>query len=143
MASHRRRCAWGGHRSGRTQSWLILIDDTGVGASLADGLRSRGHRVVTVRHDANDTDFTALLAHDDGVDGIVDCWPLDISETITVHDQHRLGVLAALRLVKAVAAQDTTRKPRLYLVTGNAQPAPGTELRGGSSRRRCGGVSVA
>ena len=116
--------------AGEPQSWLILIDDTGVGASLADGLRSRGHRVVTVRHDANDTDFTALLADDDGVDGIVDCWPLDISETITVHDQHRLGVLAALRLVKAVAAQDTTRKPRLYLVTGNSQPAPGTELRG-------------
>ena len=31
-------------------SWLILADDSGVGATLAEELRRRGHRVLTVEH---------------------------------------------------------------------------------------------
>ncbi len=31
-------------------SWLVLVDDSGVGATLAEELRRRGHRVRTVEH---------------------------------------------------------------------------------------------
>ena len=60
--------------------------------------------------------------------GIVNCWPLDISNLRSVDENHQLGAFTVLRLVKALAEHDTV-KPRLYLVTANAQPAPGTRLR--------------
>ncbi|AKK30960.1 polyketide synthase [Mycobacterium sp. EPa45] len=115
---------------GEPKSWLVLLDDIGVGASLADEIRSRGHRVHEVRSEDTDTDFSALLAEHDDIDGIVDCWPLNITESCSTDEQQQLGVLPALRLAKALAAQDSAVKTRLYLVTGNAQPAPGTELCG-------------
>ncbi len=31
-------------------SWLVLVDDSGVGATLGEELRRRGHRVHTVEH---------------------------------------------------------------------------------------------
>ena len=50
------------------------------------------------------------------------------SRLLRVDENHRLGAFTILRLVKALAEHDTV-KPRLYLVTANAQPAPGTQLR--------------
>ncbi|KAA0109942.1 SDR family NAD(P)-dependent oxidoreductase [Mycolicibacterium sp. P1-5] len=108
--------------------WLLLAGDTGVGAALAGELRSRGHRVRTVGHVAAEADFSTML--DDGVHGIVDCWPMDIAESGSPDEQQRLGVIPALRLAKALATQKNTTKARLYLVTANAQPVPGTELSG-------------
>jgi len=101
-----------------------------VGVALADELRSRGDRVRIVHHDSVDPDFNSLLADDDGVHGIVDCWPLDITDSCSAAEQHRLGVLTVLRLIKSLAAQDNPTKAQLYLVTGNSQPAPGTDLSG-------------
>ena len=137
-------------------TWLILADDSGVGATLGEELRHRGHRVLTVKHrsvgELTELDggyvmntrcpeqmgqlFT-LLGSEGDLDGIVNCWPLDISshdaesrcvDVNVVNENQQLGVFTTLRLVKSLAEHDTA-KSRLYLITANAQPAPGTQLR--------------
>jgi acyl transferase domain-containing protein/NAD(P)-dependent dehydrogenase (short-subunit alcohol dehydrogenase family)/acyl carrier protein len=133
-------------RDQHQSSWLILADHAGVGATLGEALRRRGHRVVTAEHrsvgefaatdggyvlniqcpEQVDRLFTHLSG-EDNLEGIVNCWPLDISELRTVDENHAVGVFTALRLVKALAERDDIRA-RLYLVTANAQAAPGTPL---------------
>ncbi len=134
-------------------SWLVLVDDSGVGAAVADEMCRRGHRVRTVEHrmvsgltevdggfamDARSPEqIGQLFTHlGDGLDGIVNCWPLDIpnpesearrTEPDVVDTTHQLGAFTVVRLVKALAEHDTV-KARLYLLTANAQPAPGTQL---------------
>lgn len=128
-------------------SWLVFVDETGVGAGLAEEMRQRGHRVRTVEHNSVDRltevdggyslntripeQVDQLLTHLGGegdLDGIVNCWPLDVSDASSVEEGHRLGVFTVLRLAKALAEHDTL-KCRLYLVTANAQPAPGVPVR--------------
>ena len=114
------------------QSWLVLVDAAGVGAGIADELRMRGHRVRTVGHGQVDEPeqmsvLLTNLAGEGDLAGIVDCWPLDMG-CDDVAENHRLGAFTVLRLVKALAQHDTL-KPRLYLVTANAQATPGTPLR--------------
>ncbi|AEV70716.1 polyketide synthase family protein [Mycolicibacterium rhodesiae NBB3] len=124
------------------RSWLILVDDAGIGVALADELRRRGHRVDTVAHRAvealtgadgnyaidprNRDQLTELVAARTDLAGIINCWPTDLVSDGdgTGHD---LGAFTILRLVKALA-QHGTVKPRIHLVTANAQPAPGTTL---------------
>ncbi|WP_284232381.1 type I polyketide synthase [Mycobacterium antarcticum] len=127
-------------------SWLVFADAAGVGSAVADQLRDRGHRVHTVVAQTVDEltevdggyavnprrpDQLAQLidSHLDGhadLAGIVDCWPLDIAAD-TEADRD-MGVLTVVRLVKALAAKDTV-KPRLHVITANAQPAAGAEVR--------------
>ena len=110
-------------------SWLVLADNSGVGAVLAEELRSRGHRVRTVEHRGPEG-MEQVFAHlGDGGDlaGIVNCWPLDISDVLSVDENQEIGAFTILRLVKALAEHDTV-KSRLYLVTANAQPAPGSTV---------------
>ncbi|SPM41974.1 polyketide synthase [Mycobacterium numidiamassiliense] len=126
-------------------SWLVFVDASGVGTPVVEQLRRSGHRVQTVAHDSAD----ALTEVDGGyvldprrpeqlhqllkthlekegdLAGIINCWPLDISPHPDGHvDQ--LGVFTLLHLVKAFADYETVR-PRLHLITANAQPALGTE----------------
>ncbi|OBK76783.1 type I polyketide synthase [Mycobacterium sp. 1274761.0] len=116
-----------------TGSWLILADASGVGARLADELRRRGQKVRCV--ESSDSDFAARLDQSlerhlgdrGGLTGIVDCWPLDMPARAEQADQ--LGAFTVLRLVKALAAHGSGAA-RLHVVTGNAQPAPGTDLTG-------------
>ncbi len=107
------------------QSWLVLADDTGLGERIAKELQRRGHRVRTLRHGTDGITEATFAGHD--VDRIVNCWPLDTNEAANADDQHRLGVYAALQLAKAVA-HNSAGQTRLYLITANAQPAPGTQL---------------
>ena len=136
-------------------SWLILVDDSGFGATLAEELGRRGHRVLKVEHQPvgglTEIDggyvmnsgcpeqmgqlFTHLGSEGD-LEGIVNCWPLDISsfgaesryvDAAATDESQQLGAFTILRLVKALAEHDTV-KSRLYLITANAQPAPGTQL---------------
>lgn len=129
-------------------SWLVLADGSGVGATLADELRRRGHRVHTVEHRAVEEPteidggyvinprcsdhvgrlITAHLGSHGDLAGIVNCWPLDISREAD-GPNHDIGAFAVLRLVKALAEHATT-KPRLFMITANAQPVPGTQLTG-------------
>jgi acyl transferase domain-containing protein/acyl carrier protein len=119
------------HADGPTgeSSWLVLADDSGVGAAIAEELRRRGHRVVVVEHRSVEdlTQVGALIADParaGDLDGIVDCWPLDMADGLTFDENQQLGVLTALRVVKAIATQDAV-KTRLHLITANAQPVAG------------------
>ena len=123
----------------------------GIGMAVARQLREAGQRVRVALHSAVDQvvdvdgvyqidptqpdHFVDLIdAHVAGegdLAGIVNCWPLDVADaTSASHDTEdegrRVGVFAALYLVKAMARHATV-SPRLYMVTANAQPAPGTE----------------
>lgn len=109
-------------------TWLVLTDNSGVGAAIADKLRRRGHHVHTVPHDpAADIDWPDVLStHLTGErTGLVNCWPLTIADAAT----DPAGTATVLRLVKAIAALDAVA-PRLFLVTAGAQPTPGTEPTG-------------
>ena len=112
-------------------SWLVLADGSGIGAAVGAELTRRGHRVHTVEHGAGCPEqLKELFAHIGGegnLAGIVNCWPLDISDDRSLDENQQLGALAVLRLVKALAGHDTIT-PRLHLVTANAQPAAGTPV---------------
>lgn len=127
-------------------SWLVFVDDGGVGVRIAQQLQRAGHRVRTVAHQAvgEITEvvggyainprrpeqlravFDSHFAGECGVAGVVNCWPLDVGADVDDEQTYPLGVLAVLHITKALAAHDTVAS-RLYLVTANAQPALGTE----------------
>ncbi|BBY38314.1 mycocerosic acid synthase [Mycobacterium mantenii] len=128
-------------------SWLIFIDAAGVGSALAERMRRSGQRVRTVEHRhvqslAELDDGYALnprqprqlhqllethLAREGQLAGIINCWPMNIRPHPDVPETNdQIGVFAILHLVKALAEHDIVQ-PRLYVVTANAQPAPGTE----------------
>ena len=114
------------------QSWLVLADAGGVGTGIADELRIRGQRVHAVEHGPGDEpdqmdQLLAAVGSEGDLAGIVNCWPLDMRSD-DVEKNQQLGAFTVLRLVKALAEHDTL-KPRVYLVTANAQPAPGPPLR--------------
>ncbi len=136
-----------------SRSWLIFLDSQGVGTALADQLRRYGHRVRVAMRQPVDTlrkvdggyalnpqqpeqlhQLMATHLESDGdLNGIIDCWPLDISAEPDGHHcdtlgemNHHLGVFTVLHLAKAFAEHDCIAA-RLYLLTSNAQPAPGTE----------------
>lgn len=130
------------------RSWLVLDDESGVGAALAAELRRRGQRAQTVGHRSvgtlTGTDGGWLMdprrpeqvgqliaAHLDShhdLAGIINCWPLDITSPDDADTNNQLGAFTILRLVKALAENDAV-KPRMYLVTSNTQPTPGSEVR--------------
>jgi acyl transferase domain-containing protein/acyl carrier protein len=129
-------------------SWLILVDDSGLGATLAEDLRRRGHRVLTLQHRTVDGlteidggyvmnarrpdqmgQLLTLLDSRGDLNGIVNCWPLDISDRSSADENQQLGAFTVLRIVKAFAELDTL-KARLYLITANAQPVAGCGLGG-------------
>ncbi|WIM88893.1 type I polyketide synthase [Candidatus Mycobacterium wuenschmannii] len=124
------------------RSWLIFHDTGGVGSALADQFRRSGHRVRAVLHQRVDeltkidggyaVDprrpeqlrqlIAAQLDTDGALAGVVNCWPLDV-DADDVND--RLGVPTLLHVVQAFAEHDSAA-PRLYVLTAQAQPAPGT-----------------
>ncbi|WP_292989602.1 type I polyketide synthase [Mycobacterium sp.] len=133
-------------------SWLVFLDTGGVGAALADQLRRSGQRVravlyqsvaeltkvdggyaVNPRHPEHLQQLIEThLANEGDLAGIINCWPLDIGTESVGQDarldgegSEYLGVFPVLHLAKAFAQNDTAA--RLYLLTGNAQPASGTE----------------
>jgi acyl transferase domain-containing protein/acyl carrier protein len=134
-------------------SWLIFLDTDGVGTTLADQLRRNGHRVRSVLGQPVDA-LTKVdggyalnprqpnqirqliethLDNEGDLAGIIDCWPLDISAEIDAGPAgdcgdmtDHLGVFPILHLAKAFAQHDTMA-PRLWVLTANAQPIPGTE----------------
>ncbi len=132
------------------RSWLVLIDNSGAGTALTAELRDRGHRVHTVAQgrgplteveggyvvdptDSGQIDqlITAHLGRDADLAGIVDCWPIDMAPGLGAVDRanNDIGAFTVMRLVKALAGQTGT-KPRLHLVTANAQPALGGDVSG-------------
>lgn len=136
-------------------TWLVLVDESGLGSGIAAELREHGHRVHEVSHcgdgpptgaedahriDPRSSAELGLLLGRVGRDlgGIVDCWPLDIDSvdneghcTGTDSDdiaQH-LGVFTLLRLAKELADRDHLG-PRIHVVTANTQPVAGSGMAG-------------
>lgn len=127
-------------------TWLVFVDASGFGSTVAEQLRSRGHRVQVVAYQPVDvlTEtgggyvvnpqrpeqlrelLDAHLGREGDLTGIVNCWPVDISDERAAESNHRLGVFTILHLINALAELDTVT-PRLHLITSNAQPVPGTE----------------
>lgn len=125
------------------RAWLVLVDDSGIGTAVVEELRRRGQRVRAAAHrpvaalTEDDEGYaadphrpeqlrqllTTHLEREGDLAGVIDCWPLDIAGES--EKDYGIGVLAVLHLVKALAEHDSART-RLYLITGNAQPAPGT-----------------
>ncbi len=116
-------------RAAENLSWLVLVDDSGVGAMVAEELQRRGHQVRTVEHGSAEQ-MEQLFAHlgDGDLAGIVNCWPLDISDVRSADENQEIGAFTVLRLVKALAKHDSVES-RLYLVTANAQPVPDTPVK--------------
>lgn len=112
-----------------TSSWLILVDAAGLGAALAEELRGQGHQVRTLELPRQSQQLDQLLATELAADGdlagVINCWPLDICGNSDEND-YQTGVFPILGLVKALAEHRTVA-PRLYLLTANAQPVPGTD----------------
>ena len=117
-------------RMAEGSSWLILADRSGVGSAVADELTRRGHHVRTIEHTdtAGVSELPALLDDGRDVEGVVNCWPLDICDARSAEENQQLGVFSTLRLVKALADHGTPRT-RLHLITGNAQPVAGAPLK--------------
>lgn len=137
-------------REGATAStWLVLTDDSGVGAAVAERLSHLGHRVTTLGYERADGLGAALSAHlssdpssseasssEAMQTGIVDCWPLDI----TSDGDHRRGVFRCCGWSRPL--RTTPRAPQSF----SSSPPTRNQPRGPSSpestRHRCGGWAV-
>jgi 8-amino-7-oxononanoate synthase len=130
-----------------TGAWLILADDRGVGAKLADELRQRGNRCVLARTGEQfaaagrdeyilcpieSKDFQRLLdeAFSDDIHslrGVIHLWSLNAAcfeeqTTTRLGIGQRLSCASALELVQALVKTLPQESPRLWLVTRGAQP---------------------
>uniref|UniRef100_V5XF08 Polyketide synthase n=2 Tax=Mycobacteriaceae TaxID=1762 RepID=V5XF08_MYCNE len=106
--------------------WLVLTDGAGVGEQVAATLRAHGRRVRTLRHRPDGIDWATIIdEHDGDLGGIIDCWPMDMADGSP--DNLDVGPFSILRLVKTLADRPTL-KPKIFLVTANAQATPGTAV---------------
>ena len=113
--------------------WLILADRSGVGAGLAESLRSRGHECLLAFADTTPSEgLGALLREAAGsgqaVCGVVHLWALDeasfgAASTAGLEAETRKGTGSALELVKTLGQVGLPAAPKLWLVTRGAQPA--------------------
>jgi len=125
-------------------AWLVVLDERGLGHTIAEQLRARGHFCIEV---AAGREFTPLgereyrLEPTDATQwtrllttafanltcrGIVHCTAVDgapwneTTETTLWADLRR-GPLAALRIAQSILRQNWPRPSRLYLLTRGAQ----------------------
>ncbi len=102
--------------SGQSSRWLLLVDQGGVGAALAECLRAQGAAEVIQAADLAD----ALRGADTRNGTSVVClWGLDVSSG--ADPAGIAGTARALALVQALAESAGPECPRLYLVTRGAQ----------------------
>ncbi|MFJ9354217.1 SDR family NAD(P)-dependent oxidoreductase [Streptomyces mirabilis] len=124
-------------------SWLILADDTGVAAELAERLGSTVPRVIARRGesfgvegpgryvlDPADPRHLARLLDEAFPDGpperVVQLSALDapaITDAGTAEEAARLCCLSTLHLVRALADRPVGRAPRLFVVARGSQAA--------------------
>ncbi len=102
-------------------SWLIFADDSGLGENLATLLENQGGRAVMVKpHDmslqsADDMRqffATALKPDDPPCRGVVYLWGINNGDT---------SLQNALHLIQTMAQAEWRERPRLWLVTQQAQ----------------------
>jgi myxalamid-type polyketide synthase MxaE and MxaD len=136
-----------GAGAGLGHRWLVLADRGGVGEALARRLEQAGGQAVRVAwgtdfaRDADGTftvnparreDFSRLLADAKGQPfrGVVHLWSLDAASTErldlgTLREAQVRGCASTLHLVQALGEAEGLEKPRLWLVTEQAQALGG------------------
>jgi len=109
-------------RQDLTGDWLILADQSGVGASLAERLGAMGARCTV----AGESTAVAALERKNW-QGVIQCRALDAPRTDSLTlgllaDSQRLVCETVLHLLKRLAGNTDAVPPRLWLVTRGAQP---------------------
>jgi acyl transferase domain-containing protein/acyl carrier protein len=135
--------------------WLLFMDDCGIGARLAETLRQRGQRIITVKmgnafqkesHDeftlnpekGCESDYRALFAeldqHEKRPDKIVHLW-----NVTHIHPNHKeltpeevkkaqdLGYYSLLNIAQALGAKDYNQNLELTVVTNNMAEVNGND----------------
>ncbi len=122
--------------------WLILMDQTGVGAALLHTLDEQGQPYIALSH----ADTPRLLHHeqfytlnpldpqqfqqmcaslaDANISRVIHLWSLDsapVPTTATLEDALTIGSRSTVALMQALAQSGWTRLPHLWLVTRRAQ----------------------
>jgi natural product biosynthesis luciferase-like monooxygenase protein len=128
-------------------TWVVFVDDLGVGAALATIVEAAGDRCVrvgrgsapermddtSVRIPPADADAIRWVLDRHGQDarfplkGIVHLWSLDAvpsdqTEAASLELAQQGGVETVLRIVQILAAADPPRAARLWVATRGAQP---------------------
>ncbi|MCB0171116.1 MAG: type I polyketide synthase [Anaerolineae bacterium] len=135
-------------QSEMSDSWLILVDQDGIGMSVVDQLRQHGQTCITVSpaddfglisqdhwqvNPAQPADFEklvreALPTQNQGWRGILHLWSLDAvpAEDMTLEELNASQVTdsgSLLYLTQALARINQNQPPGLWLVTSGTQPA--------------------
>ena len=128
-----------------SRRWLVLADRKGLGAALARRLEAMGERTVTVAwgeayahpaadqfvlHPLDREGFDRLLresAPDGPFAGIVHTWSVDAPDNqnldlASLREAQVRGCGSVINLVQALGATEGLVKPRILLVTEQAQP---------------------
>jgi myxalamid-type polyketide synthase MxaD len=111
----------------RRERWVVLADDAGIGAGLAEWLARKGQQVSFVPS-SDRREPAAIL--DDALSGETSCRGIvfaraldaapDPEDAAALERAFVEGTIGALRLVQAVAARDWAQAPRLWFVTRGA-----------------------
>ncbi len=127
-------------------NWLILADDQGLGATLAEALRERGNRCIVARVGEQFQDlggdeyrvcpielddmerlFQQALGEEPQLAGVVHLWtlhntPFDEAAMSAVEIGELLGCGTALTLLQAVIRTLSSHPPRMWFLTRGGQP---------------------
>lgn len=115
--------------------WMIVADDQGVGASIADRLRARGD-VVAIISSSSSTDFgqlcrDAMAAH--GIPrGVIHLSSLDTDgrsrmSSSELERAQQAGCKSLLQVVQGLVATLESDLPRLWVVTRGARQITGSD----------------
>jgi len=113
--------------------WMILADEQGAGAAIADRLRARGDAVVIVRPSSS-ADFEkvcrdAVSAHG-APRGVIHLWSLDAGPVASAADLERAqqaGCKSLVQVVQGLTATLESDLPRLLVVTRGARQITGSD----------------
>jgi acyl transferase domain-containing protein/acyl carrier protein len=115
----------------RRERWAIFVDDSDLGARIAEQLRAKKHECVLVRHGsaqdainpANPDDYIRFFANQPAFDGVLHLWNLDVPANSaftldSIEDTQTLGLNSVVNLIRAL--RDGSAK--VWIVTRHAQP---------------------
>ena len=138
----------------RQQTWLIFLDEAGMGARLADRLRSRGHHVVVVHagdayhrksadeyvlvpergREEYDVLIQDLVSSGRTPTRIVHLWMATITESFRMgssffHRNQEQGFYSLMFLAQAIADENLPRPMHITVVSSDMQKVGGEALR--------------
>jgi acyl transferase domain-containing protein/acyl carrier protein len=117
-------------------TWLVLADQNGLARQIADRRRLAGEQTILVAHGdhwhfdgdlavirpGHAEDYARLLAVAGQPSAVLHCWSLDITEPLEEADGAlTLGAESVLHLLHALQSAPDHPRPRIWLVTSDAQ----------------------